>query len=52
MGSIGFWVGMREALEALGRRPQSTNPTTFLPVVKKRKEEYARPEELPVGVHE
>jgi len=30
---------MREALEALGRRPQSTSPTTFLPVVKRRKEE-------------
>ena len=29
---------MREALEALGRRPQSTNPTTFLSVVKLRKE--------------
>jgi hypothetical protein len=30
---------MREALEAARRRPQSTNPTTFLSVVKLRKED-------------
>jgi hypothetical protein len=30
-GSIGFCVGMREALEAAGRRPQSTDTTTFWP---------------------
>ena len=28
-GSIGLWDGMREALEAVRRRPQSTIPTTF-----------------------